>query len=193
MSFWTDPKISDDFTPEDKYFYLYLLTNPHTNISGCYELSIRQMSIETGYSKDSVMKLLERMEKVHSVIQYSNQYKEVLIFNWSLYNWTSSPLLKRSIEDSIEKLKTPEFKAFVRACYESKDTLSHGYIYQQKKTFCLGYVLDINTSKINSIENETQKEDEEREKRRLHQQEVEQLFESVWKLYLRKEGKKSSI
>ena len=34
-SFWTDSKVDDTFTPEDKYFYLYLLTNPHTNICGC--------------------------------------------------------------------------------------------------------------------------------------------------------------
>ena len=32
LSFWTDNKVEDDFTPEDKYFYIYLLTNPQTNI-----------------------------------------------------------------------------------------------------------------------------------------------------------------
>ena len=37
MSFWTDTKIADDFTPEDKYFMLYALTNQYTNIIGCYE------------------------------------------------------------------------------------------------------------------------------------------------------------
>ena len=32
LSFWTDNKVEDDFTPEDKYFYLYLLTNPQTGL-----------------------------------------------------------------------------------------------------------------------------------------------------------------
>ena len=32
ISFWSDTKVCDDFTPEDKYFYIYLLTNPHTNM-----------------------------------------------------------------------------------------------------------------------------------------------------------------
>ena len=50
INFWTDSKIDDDFTPEDKYFYLYLLTNPHTNICGCYEISMKQMERETGYN-----------------------------------------------------------------------------------------------------------------------------------------------
>jgi hypothetical protein len=33
ISFWTDTKVAVDFTPKERYFYLYLLTNPHTNIS----------------------------------------------------------------------------------------------------------------------------------------------------------------
>ena len=32
--FWEDEKVVDDFTPEDKYFMLYLMTNPHTNQVG---------------------------------------------------------------------------------------------------------------------------------------------------------------
>ena len=47
MSFWTDSKVVDEFTPEDRYFYLYLFTNPHTNLAGCYELSLKQASVET--------------------------------------------------------------------------------------------------------------------------------------------------
>ena len=44
LSFWDDPKIADSFTPEDKLFMLYCLTNSHTNIIGCYEISVRQMA-----------------------------------------------------------------------------------------------------------------------------------------------------
>ena len=51
IGFWTDTKIVDDFTPEDKYFYLYLFTNPHTNLCGCYELSFKQASVELGYDQ----------------------------------------------------------------------------------------------------------------------------------------------
>ena len=41
--FWSDPKVLDDMTPEDRYFMLYLMTNPHTNACGCYEISKRQI------------------------------------------------------------------------------------------------------------------------------------------------------
>ena len=62
LSFWTDNKVEDDFTPEDKYFYIYLLTNPQTNICGCYEVSYSQMTRQTGYNKDTVNRLLERFD-----------------------------------------------------------------------------------------------------------------------------------
>ena len=32
-TFWEDPFVQG-ITPEDKYFYLYLITNPHTNQCG---------------------------------------------------------------------------------------------------------------------------------------------------------------
>ena len=137
MSFWTDSKIADDFTPEDKYFYLYLLTNPHTSICGCYELSIRQMSIETGYSKETVEKLIDRMVAVHNVVRYSKNNKEVLLLNWCKYNWTSSPKVKKSIVDSLIHLKTPEFKQFIGKCYDSMDTVSIGYEYPMDTSFSL--------------------------------------------------------
>ena len=85
LSFWTDNKVEDDFTPEDKYFYIYLLTNPQTNICGCYEVSYSQMTRQTGYNKDTVIRLLERFDKVHKVIKFDSETKEVLILNWYKY------------------------------------------------------------------------------------------------------------
>lgn len=38
-SFWNDPTVSEEMTPEDKYFFLYLLTNEHTTQIGIYGIS----------------------------------------------------------------------------------------------------------------------------------------------------------
>lgn len=38
-SFWNDVKVQEDFTPEDKYFFLYLLTNPQTKQIGVYQIT----------------------------------------------------------------------------------------------------------------------------------------------------------
>ena len=81
LSFWTDNKIEDEFTPEDKFFYLYLLTNPQTNLCGCYEVSYSQMTRQTGYNKDTIIRLLERFESLHNVIKFDSKTKEILILH----------------------------------------------------------------------------------------------------------------
>lgn len=113
MSFWSDPKVDDDFTPEDKYFYLYLLTNPHTNICGCYEISTRQMERETGYNRDTLRRLLERMEGEHGVVRYDASTKEVLLVNWYKYNWTKSEKLVRGVSEVAQSIKSTQFRDYI--------------------------------------------------------------------------------
>ena len=119
MSFWTDNKVSDDFTPEDRYFYLYLFTNPHTNLCGCYEVSIKQMANETGYSKDSIENLIDRFEKVHKVLRFSKETKEILLLNWSKYNWTSSEKFRKPLAKEIESVKNLDFRAYLIEIFEN--------------------------------------------------------------------------
>ena len=94
-SFWDDSKVVDDFTPEDKYIYLYCMTNPHTNLCGCYEVSIKQIANETGYNEDTIKRLLMRMDREHNVIRYSSITKELLVLNWFRYNWSTSEKLNK--------------------------------------------------------------------------------------------------
>ena len=130
MSFWTDSKVVDEFTPEDRYFYLYLLTNPHTNLCGCYEVSIKQMSDETGYTKEVIKLLLDRFEKSHNVIRYSNQTKEVLLLNWNRFNWTKSPKFQKPLISQIENIKDLAFKNYLVDIFNSaSDTVSIPYPY----------------------------------------------------------------
>jgi hypothetical protein len=113
LSFWNDSKVADTFTPEDKYFYLYLLTNPHTSISGCYELSIRQAASELGYSKESVISLLERMQNVHHVIGFDKGNNEILIYNWPKYNWCASEKVIKGAQKTFASIKTPAFREYL--------------------------------------------------------------------------------
>ena len=114
LSFWTDPKVDEEFTPEDKYFYLYILTNPHTNLVGCYEIGIKQMSRETGYSSETIERLLDRLENVHGVIRFSKSTKELFIENWSKYNWTSSSKLYNALEKESKLIKNKAFREEVK-------------------------------------------------------------------------------
>ena len=126
QSFWTDSKIDDEFTPEEKYFFLYLLTNPHTSVCGCYEISMKQMERETGYNCDTVSRLISRMQDVHKVIRYDDQTKEVLIVNWPKYNWTKSEKLISAVVAAAEHIKSKEFKKHIF------DTVSIRYGYHRE-------------------------------------------------------------
>ena len=126
VTFWTDSKVDDEFTPEDKYFYLYLLTNPHTNICGCYEISMKQMERETGYNSDTVKRLIKRMQQTHKVIKYCEETKEILIVNWCKYNWTGSDNVKKAVLKVSEYIKSDHFRKYV------VDTVSIGYPYRME-------------------------------------------------------------
>lgn len=130
-SYWTDTKVLDSFTPEDKYFYLYLLTNSHVNLCGCYELANRSMTAETGYTVETCLKLLERLGKVLNVIRYSSETKEVLLLNWHKYNWADSEKTLAGVYKSAESIKTPAFKEYVQnlASKGKMDTTYMGYPY----------------------------------------------------------------
>ena len=115
INFWNDSKVDDEFTPEDKYFMLYLLTNPHTSLCGCYEIGFKAMERETGYSEDSVRRILKRLEQEHEVIKYCNETKEILILNWGKYNWGKSEKLIAGVIADAEDIKNEAFKKYVIA------------------------------------------------------------------------------
>ena len=105
-SFWSDSKIVDDFTPEDRYFYLYLLTNEKSNQLGSYEISKNQMCRDTGYDLETIEKLLKKFEEIHNIIVYDNKTKEIFIKNWHKYNWLNSWETKVCIDKEFSEIKS---------------------------------------------------------------------------------------
>ena len=121
LSFWQDTKVTDDFTPEDRYFYLYLLTNPHTNLCGCYEISIKQMANEMGYDAKKVRKLIDRFSFTHNLIRYARSKRELLIFHWSKYNWTSSEKFRKPLLQEIQNVKTDDFREYLLKLFDGEN------------------------------------------------------------------------
>lgn len=134
MSFWTDSKVADDFTAEDRYFFLYLFTNPHTNLCGCYEVSPKQMAYETGLSQQKIRSLIRRMSEEHNVIRYCEETKEVLIVNWNKYNWTESEKFRKPLAKEINLIKCDSFRGYLTDIYNGIDTVSIGYAYPTDTT-----------------------------------------------------------
>ena len=116
-SFWSDSKVIDDFSPEDRYFYLYLLTNEKSNQLGCYELTIRQMCRDTGYNEETIKKLLDRFENVLQVINYDYKTKEIFLKNWYKYNWLNSYNTKACIDKEFSQVKSANLIKLISPLY----------------------------------------------------------------------------
>lgn len=84
--FWNDPKVIEEMTPEDKYFFLYLLTNPNTTQIGIYQITKKQMAFDMGYSMETIDSLLDRFLNHHKLIKYNEETREIAIKNWGKYN-----------------------------------------------------------------------------------------------------------
>ena len=84
--FWTDDKVMGMFTPEDKLFMLYLMTNPHTTQLGIYKVLPKQIAFELGYSQETVLCLIDRFETKYKMIQYSIETSEIAVKNYLCYS-----------------------------------------------------------------------------------------------------------
>ena len=83
---WVDPLVQKDFTPEDKLFWVYLITNPLTTQLGIYQITSKQMAFDLGFSEDTTKNLLLRFEEYHERIIYDYQKDEIAILNYLRWN-----------------------------------------------------------------------------------------------------------
>ena len=126
-TFWNDPLVLD-LTPEQKYFYLYLLTNDKVKQCGIYEISLRQIVYQTGYNKDTILTLLAFFEDAGKII-YSAETNEILLRNFLKYNSSKSPKVIKCIEDELTEVKNPILLEHLKF----DDTVSIAYPYSIDK------------------------------------------------------------
>ncbi|MFT4415523.1 hypothetical protein ACLM5H_16835 [Fredinandcohnia humi] len=79
--FWKDPVVLEEMTPEESYFYLYLLTNPRITQIGIYKIMKKEMAFDLGYSIESVQSLMDRFISHHQLFRYNTDTRELAIKN----------------------------------------------------------------------------------------------------------------
>lgn len=64
--FWTDPKVRS-LSPHGKLVFLYLITNPHSHLSGIYYLPMTMMQVEIGIGRgiDGALQELSTAELIY--------------------------------------------------------------------------------------------------------------------------------
>ncbi|GKU30167.1 DnaD domain protein [Clostridium folliculivorans] len=119
--FWTDPRTMEEMSPEDKFFYLYLLTNPSTTSIGIYVITKKKMAFELGYSIETVESLMERFINHHKVISYNKSTRELAIKNWGKYNLSrgGKPVID-CITKELKQVKDKSFIAYIAEHIQNK-------------------------------------------------------------------------
>lgn len=112
--FWRDETV-EYFTPEDKYFWLYLLTNPQSNLLGIYKITKKRIAFETGYSLESIDNLIDRFENKYGIIKYKDS--EIAIKNYLRHGVIKGG--QPVYEALIRLLKDVKHKEFIAWVYES--------------------------------------------------------------------------
>lgn len=108
ITFWQDEFILE-LTPEEKYFYLYLMTNSKTSQCGIYQLPIKVMEMELGYNRDTIIKLIERFEQ-YGKIAYDESTKEVALVNWLKFNPINNINIQKCVEKELQGIKSDFLK-----------------------------------------------------------------------------------
>jgi len=103
IQFWSDVFIQS-LTPEQKFFFLYLLTNEKTKQCGIYEITTRHISYDTGYNTETVNKLIEFFENAGKIL-FSRETNEIAVKNWEKYNGSRSPDVQNLVNKELKSVK----------------------------------------------------------------------------------------
>ena len=114
-SIWSDPFFSE-LDKDKKLFYLYLITNERTRQCGVYEITIRQISFDLSYSKDTVSKLLKYFISKRK-INYNYETNEIALGNWLKYNSSTSPKVQSCIDKEFALVKDRVLIQYVKGMY----------------------------------------------------------------------------
>jgi hypothetical protein len=126
-AFWQDDFVLQ-LTPEEKYFYLYLLTNSKTKQCGIYQLPMQVIMMETGYNQETADKLIKRFWDYGKII-YNTRTREIAILNWPKYNPMESPKTRACVERELKDVKD---KSLIGTIFPDRYPL-HGVSQEEKE------------------------------------------------------------
>ena len=64
--FWDDEWVQT-LDPSEKFLYIYLLTNPLTNVAGVYKITRRRICFDTGFDSDTVGHIMAKFVEAKKI------------------------------------------------------------------------------------------------------------------------------
>ena len=149
--FWDDPFV-EELSPSEKLLFLYLLTNPQTNLIGIYELTIKRITFDTGLTKETVSNGLERFAKASKAF-YRGNY--IILPNW-LKNQRLNSNMKIAVMREFDVLPKDLKDSILGNGSEGLPNDSKGF---ERVRECLGkYEIEVESESENEDEVEDKKD-----------------------------------
>jgi hypothetical protein len=111
MKFWQNDFVLG-LNAEERYFYIYLITNSMTNQCGIYKLNRKLAELETGYSFDKIEGCLHKFEEYGKVV-VSKTTTEILLVNWFKHNFKGSKRAMAQVNKELKDVKDGELLKMV--------------------------------------------------------------------------------
>jgi hypothetical protein len=105
-AFWDDLFI-EKLSPEDRYFYLFLLTNPLCTECGIYEISPSKICSYTGYNRETVMTILKRFQDSEKLVYNDDTFELAIINKMRYLDRLGKPVLD-CLSAELKKIKDIE-------------------------------------------------------------------------------------
>ena len=185
ISYWQD-KFILKLTPEQKYFYLYLMTNSKTKQCGIYELPKNIICFETGYNNETISKLISYFVDQGKIL-YDEDTEEIYIKNWIKFNQIDNKNICICVLNELKDVKSRKYLVELFNCIENIN-VNEKYSGEIK-----GLVRGLIDPTKKETEEEEETESKEETKTESKEESIDSDFNKFWDLYNKKVGDKNKI
>ena len=173
-AFWDDLFI-EQLSPEDRYFYLFLLTNPLCTECGIYQISISKICSYTGYNMEAVKSIIGRF-KLSKKIVYNEATCEIAIVNKMRY---LDRLGKPVLDCLAAELKKVKDISLIKVVSERADNEQIKSLFDTVFTIREKENNDTSAKKHDTSATWRQEEEEEKEKEKEEEEEEEEEVKKI--------------
>ena len=143
-SFWDDEWVQN-LAVNKKLIYMYLLTNPLTNIAGVYKITARRMAFDTGVSEKTLIRILDEFAEAGKAYYFSNEW--IILPNWPKHQQADKRAkIRAGIDNILSDLPEPVWNELLRIGYRYpfiKEVIRHAY---DTDTLSISYAYESNYS-----------------------------------------------
>jgi hypothetical protein len=115
VSFWDDEWVCS-LKPLEKMLYLYLLTNPLTNIAGVYKITERRIVFDTGLTQKQVQDFIGKFQEDHKAYRMGEYV--VIPSAPKHQQWETSDKIYKGIVNYLEEIGPENLRQLVRMNYK---------------------------------------------------------------------------